>query len=127
MAGPTIIKVEANLDEEALRLLTEIRDRLPAPAAPSNAPMSAELEQARYYGRTHALSVLLGVLDEWIDGAKGNHHGLDHQGERIGEECWRRFAPADFRRMINDAAREVGVKEWPKPEIAAEDFPLEKW
>jgi len=83
-------------------------------------------EQSKDYGRLHALSTFLGVLDGWIDGSKSNHGACDHRGEGVGEECWRSYAPADIRRMVNDAAREVGVKEWPEPEVAAEDVPLDR-
>jgi hypothetical protein len=60
-------------------------------------------------------------LDGWIQGARENHDALDHRGESVGEECWTRWHPADFRSMINDVAREFGVSEFPRPEVAKED------
>lgn len=69
-----------------------------------------------------ALYTLLTVLDGWIDGAHDNHEALEHRGrENRGEECWRTFAPSDIRNMINDAARELGLTEFPEPKSPRED------
>lgn len=67
------------------------------------------------------LQTLHGVLDGWIEGARANHDGLDHRGEPVGDECWTRYAPADIRNMINDAARELGLAEIPAPAKPKED------
>lgn len=67
------------------------------------------------------LYALLVGLDGWIEGARENHDALDHRGESVGDECWTRWAPADVRSMINDVAREFGVGEFPRPEVAKED------
>lgn len=68
-----------------------------------------------------ALYTMLVNLDGWIEGARSNHDALDHRGEPMGEECWTRWHPADIRSMVNDVARELGVSEFPKPEITKED------
>lgn len=52
-----------------------------------------------------ALSAMLGVLDSWIDGAAENHEAMSHRDN----DCCRDFAPADIRRMVNDAAAELRV------------------
>ena len=77
-------------------------------------------------GAHRALKAMLGELDGWIRGCKENHQGLGHRGENTGDECWRSFAPSDIRRMVNDAAREVGLNEFtePEPGSAEEDKPL---
>lgn len=72
-------------------------------------------------GAEEALRTLLETLDGWIEGARSNHDGFSHRGEPIGEECWTQYAPADIRRMINDAAREVGVAEFSAPKTPKED------
>ena len=68
-----------------------------------------------------ALYKLLTVLDGWVDGAHSNHHALDHREENKGQECWRTFTPSDVRRMVNDAARELDLSEFPKPTNPRED------
>jgi hypothetical protein len=59
-----------------------------------------------------ALGVVLQTLDGWIRGCKENHNATGHRNENTGEECWRTFSPGDFRNMINDAARELGLAEF---------------
>jgi hypothetical protein len=68
-----------------------------------------------------ALYTLLTVLDGWIEGQRENHDAMGHRGENTGSECWREFAPSDFRRMVNDAARELGLSEFPEPTNPRED------
>lgn len=58
-------------------------------------------------GARLALSAMSDVLDGWIEGAKANHEALGHRGET--DPCWERFGPEDIRRMIEDAANEVGA------------------
>lgn len=69
-----------------------------------------------------ALTAMLEALDGWIEGARDNHVGMGHRGENVGDECWRRFAPEDIRNMINDAARSVGIGEFPRPNLPREDM-----
>ena len=75
--------------------------------------------------KRQALAIVRAVLDDWIRGAKENHEAMDHSRENRGSECWRTFAPSDFRNMINDAARELGLQEFPLPEVPEEDKPCE--
>lgn len=75
-------------------------------------------------GAERALRQMLDVLDGWIEGSKSNHQGMGHRGESTGSECWRSYAPEDIRRMVNDAAREVGVVEFDLPGVPEEDKPL---
>lgn len=70
---------------------------------------------------SQVLYSLLVNLDGWIEGAHSNHEALGHRGENIGDECWRQFAPADIRTMINDVAREFGVSEFLRPDKGLED------
>ncbi len=73
-------------------------------------------------GRREALAAVLEVLDGWIKDTRNNHDAMGHRrSENRGEECWRQFAPEDFRRMVNDAARVVGVREFDYPDIPTED------
>jgi hypothetical protein len=75
----------------------------------------------RKTGAHGALVAMLGVLDGWIQGSRENHVALGHRAEPVGEECWRQFAPSDIRRMVNDAAREMGLANIPEPEVRRED------
>ena len=68
-----------------------------------------------------ALYTLLTVLDGWIEGAHENHEALGHRGESTDRLCWTEFHPSDIRRMINDAARELGLSEFPEPTTPRED------
>jgi hypothetical protein len=70
--------------------------------------------------KSTALAAMLGTLDGWIEGQRANHDALGHRAEPVGEECWRQFAPADIRSMVNDAAREVGVHEFTLPKKGRE-------
>jgi hypothetical protein len=85
-----------------------------AAAAPKGATL-AEVQQ----GKRNALLAFLDVLDSWIEGARSNHDALDHRSEIF--PCWRQFTPEDIRRMVNDAAREVGIDEFPYPKVPKED------
>jgi len=88
------------------------------PVAPHS--LSEEGRQAA----SRALYRLLVNLDGWIQGQKENHEALEHRGrENRGEECWRLWAPADFRSMVNDVARDLGLSEFPKPTDPEEDRP----
>lgn len=70
----------------------------------------------RQADKRQALAIMRAVLDDWIKGAKENHEACAHRHENRGEECWRTFHAQDIRNMINDAARELGVDEFPLPE-----------
>lgn len=125
--------------EGLMGMLREIRDRMPEAATEPAGPLTVHhldgtktvtvpvdrggpLGRAGERGAHRALARFLGVLDGWIEGARSNHDALDHRGESRGEECWTQFHPSDIRRMVNDAAREVGLStEFADPEVATED------
>lgn len=89
---------------------------------PARIDTGGPLGKAGERGAHRALAKLLGVLDGWIEGARSNHDALGHRGEPMGSECWTEFHPSDIRRMVNDAAREVGLSvEFADPEVATED------
>jgi hypothetical protein len=107
-------KAEAELDPAAV--LASITPR------PAQVDRGGPLGKAGERGAHRALARFLDVLDGWIEGARSNHDALDHRGESRGEECWTQFHPSDIRRMVNDAAREVGLSaEFADPEVATED------
>lgn len=82
---------------------------------------SETAEADKLAGASLAITTLHEMLDGWIETAFENHEGSGHRGENRGDECWRRFAPSDIRTMINDAAREMGIGEFPRPEVEKED------
>jgi len=110
------------MDEEAIRLLTEIRDRLPAKPGQETAKASAA--SAETIAMRKALRAVLEVMDGWIDGARYNHAAMEHRNEGRGDECWRQFTPSDIRNMVNDAAREVGIADFPHPTHPQEENPI---
>jgi len=59
-----------------------------------------------------ALNAVLDSLDGWIAGARDNHEGMGHRGEM--DPCWEQFGPGDIRRMVADAAREIGLDTYAK-------------
>lgn len=93
------------------------RNEDPAPIGTPNRDRAAQVAA----DKRQALAIVRAVLDDWIRGAKENHEALGHRRENRGEECWRTFAPSDFRNMINDAARELGVDEFSLPDAPEED------
>lgn len=116
--------------------LGEILDRMPerpgqaAPSAPERAQPAARMPRRKRGPLTTrdqresaslALYTLLTVLDGWIDGAHDNHEALGHRGESTDRLCWTEFHPSDIRRMVNDAARELGLSEFPEPKTPRED------
>jgi hypothetical protein len=125
-------QAEAELEPaESLALMTQPHD-VPA-AALLTAQASAEVTLTqrdgtpttnRKAGARAALVSMLDILDGWIEGQKSNHEACDHRGESRGEECWRTWAPSDIRNMINDAARELGLAEFPAPREPEEDKAL---
>jgi hypothetical protein len=108
-------RIDAAADAEAARV-----EKTATAAAIANAS-SLTREADKLAGAADALSRMLGVLDGWIEGARSNHDGMGHRGEPRGEECWTQYAPADIRRMINDAAREAGLSEFTAPTTLKED------
>lgn len=109
--------------------LGEILERMPerkAPAAsePQRTAQPVAPHSLAEEGRqaaSLALYTMLTVLDGWIEGAHSNHEALDHRGEGTDSPCWTQFHPQDIRAMVNDAARELGVGEFPRPERGKED------
>lgn len=91
------------------------------PAKPARIDTGGPLGKAGERGAHRALARLLDVLDGWIEGARSNHDGFSHSSEPVGSECWTQFHPSDIRRMVNDAAREVGLAEFPLPDEPKED------
>ena len=122
--------MNANQYGGLLTVLTEIRDRLPGPdPAPDWMATPTEIGSVRvtnvngkaYFDPGDVLGKVLQVLDGWIEGAQEDHEASEHRDENRGEECWRSFAPSDIRNMINDAARELGMTEFPAPVEPRED------
>lgn len=103
-AGPiTVAELDARLAEHPLDNLFDLDNTL----------MDRVVKRARY----DALRKMLDVLDGWIEGAKENHEAMEHRNENTGDECWQSFHPDDIRRMVNDAAREVGTREPYRPAV----------
>lgn len=124
--------MNANQYGGLLTVLTEIRDRLPesdTEDVPTKALTIHHLDGTKTVTLTRpakeavnmALTAMLGMLDGWIEGAQEDHEAMGHRDENRGSECWRSFAPADIRNMINDAARELGLTEFPAPVEPRED------
>lgn len=111
-------------DEQMIDALADIRDEMVRRRARQGSPMvvvpelSADLLNA---AKSLALYTVLVTLDSWIEAAVEHHAAMGHRDEKTGDECWRSFAPSDFRDMINDAARELGLSEFPLPEKPKED------
>lgn len=90
------------------RYFVDILHDLPAPAEKvAERPRTPELDEAK----RDALWAVLRVLNDWIETSFENHWANEHRGEPVGSECWTRFHPQDFRKMVNDAAREMGIDE----------------
>lgn len=105
------------------RVVAEFDSPQPVTAAPEPVK-DTEPETNRKTGAHRALMTMLAVLDGWIQGQQDNHEASGHRGEGRGAECWRLWAPDDIRRMVNDAAREVGLAEFDLPEEPVEDRKL---
>jgi hypothetical protein len=130
--------VNAGQYEGLMKALNEIRDRLPVPVAePKTAWSRDEVPAAepvvkpgtltetasQKTAASLALYMVLVQLDGWIESSRSNHYesGSGHSSEPRGGECWTQFHPSDIRRMVNDAARELGVAEFPEPNPGRED------
>lgn len=57
------------------------------------------------------LDTVLSVLGDWVEDQQSNHKALEHRDE---DTCAQQFTPGDIRRMVADAAREVGEVEYAK-------------
>lgn len=68
-------------------------------------PIARIVRRAKY----EALRAMLRTVDGWVEGAQGNHEALSHRDEF--SHCCGQFDPQDIRRMVNDAARDVGTAE----------------
>lgn len=115
-------------DEEMIKALADVRDQLvrdqvrPALTVAENPERVTEKpKDMRKVAQSQALYALLINLDGWIESAHENHEANGHRGENRGDECWRKFEAADFRTMINDVARELGVSEFPRSNVEKED------
>jgi hypothetical protein len=110
--------------DNLMAVLEKILDRMPVrdsrDPAPVGTPARAKMTEVAADKR-QALAVMRAVLDDWVKGARENHDALGHRRENAGEECWRTFHASDIRTMINDAARELGVAEFPAPAKPEED------
>jgi hypothetical protein len=81
----------------------------PPPADPATEDDTNELldrivRRAQYTG----LKALLGVLDGWVEGCQSNAEAL---GRRRPDADGVMFVRGDIRRMVNDAARELGTAQ----------------
>lgn len=116
------IRVVTEMSPGMEQLLTQIRDRLPAsePVAAAAEPIVTKGSELSSVKRA-ALGAVLDALDGWIEAARENHKAMEHRGENVGDECWRRFAPSDVRDMVDDAARALGVTRFPHPALPLED------
>lgn len=126
--APSVLRdtlvVDHGVDNRGTAYAKVIRDvplREDVPARPSEVPVARSMADALALGHRQALSALLGILDDWIEGAHSNHGAMAHRGEDVGSECWRQFAPADIRVMVTDAARELGVSMTPATRAPVED------
>jgi hypothetical protein len=103
---------------EAVEAALAAQASTPAAAGPdpatdddSNELLDRIVRRAQYT----ALRAMLDVLDGWIEGAAENHEAMSHRDN----DCCRDFAPADIRRMVNDAAAELRVPALyvPEPDV----------
>lgn len=116
------LKATVELGDESKQLLRELRDRLPQPpAVPADDILAAVKASALAAAKRKALRAVLDALDGWIEKAASFHRCYCTEAEPKGKECWRAFAPADIRDMVNQACREVGLLEFPVPKLPRED------
>jgi hypothetical protein len=116
---PSIFTAAGRSADEILAVLPVILAMRPAGRSTGHAPALKGSDLA--HAKRAALQAALDALDGWIESAQENHGASGHRYEDRGRECWRSFAPADIRNMINDAAREVGLKPFPAPKAPEED------
>lgn len=108
---PVVGQRETTIFRGALdEILHPLHDIEPAEADPATDDDVQELvdrivRRAQYV----ALREVLKALDDWRMGARENHDALGHRGEY--RPCWESFATGDVRRMVSDAARELGVPD----------------
>lgn len=113
--------------EQLEALLRGILNEPTLDPAPEPTPAPVERDDTpstnRKTGSHLALRLMLSALDGWVEGARSNHHAMEHRHENIGEECWRQIEPADVRGMVNDVAQECDVSPFPLPASPPEDAP----
>jgi hypothetical protein len=113
--GPNGRALAARAGDTVRVAMPKIAMREEKPVRTPDEVLEARMPDAVALGHRQALAALLGILDDWIAGARENHAAMGHSTELKDDECWTRFHPADIRTMINDAAREMGIHEFPKP------------
>jgi hypothetical protein len=129
IAAPPLYTARRRTPQQLTELVRFILGEAAAPepikAAPTHkGPRKMAAHQAPWPPAHQALWALLCTLDGWIEGAQEDHEAMGHRGENTGEECWRSFAPADIRSMVNDTARQLGISEFSTPQPAREDVKL---
>lgn len=113
--GPNGRALVARAGDTVRVAMPKVTMREEKPVRTPDEVLEARMPDAVGLGHRQALSALLGVLDDWIVGVRENHAAMEHRDEPAGDECWTRFHPDDIRTMVNDAAREMGIHEFPKP------------
>jgi hypothetical protein len=102
---------QARVTAAVAQLLAAMREQAFAelPPAPKTAPttdddVSVLVDRIVRRAQYAALREVLVVVNGWVAGTAENHEAMQHRGN-----CCRDFAPADFRQMLNDAARNLGT------------------
>lgn len=96
----------------ALGVDTTVEDYINAYETDHGEALAVDLDADDMAGRIvrraqyEALRAVLGSLDGWVAGARENHEALGHRDF----DCCETFHPNDIRRMVNAAARELGVR-----------------
>lgn len=107
-----------------IKALADIRDELVRQRAASVGTPDRVRAAEVAADKRQALAIVRAVLDDWIKNQRDSMHRVyEHGDEASGSECWRSFAPSEIRTMINHAARELGVAEFPDPDQPEEDKP----
>lgn len=119
--GDTVIPAQYALTDLVPARILDVPTRKDVPARPSEPPVARSMAEAVAMGHRQALNALLGILDDWIAGARENHAATEHRYENVGEECWTRVHPADVRTMVNDACREMGIPIFSPPTAPPEE------
>lgn len=114
-AGPSVTSSVMRGVEQALDTIRDATSALalaattPDPADPATDDDVQQLVDRLVRRASYlALRQVLDVLDGWREGARSNHDALSHRGER---DCWEHFETDDVRRMIADAARDLGTAD----------------
>lgn len=88
-------------------ILDAVKDRAPAEATEPAEPAPSMVSGQKPDSRRAALLAMLNHVDDWAEWAQGEHEALGHREK----DCCGVFHPDDVRRMINGAAREIGLTE----------------